>query len=98
MVSPAFPGLFFAFAAMTLLLFASVSSPVWDRIYFLKAVANNQEIRWGVFGRCILNGMCSKASLGYDLSLPGVEYVAAPISLTAVQTSTPTSSTTCPSA
>lgn len=76
MLSPALPGLFFAFAGMTLLLFASVSSPVWEQVYFLKAVAAGQETRWGVFGSCVVGGACSTGTLGYNFSLPNVRYVA----------------------
>ncbi|KAI0342009.1 pali-domain-containing protein [Trametopsis cervina] len=42
----AVPGLFFVFAAMVLLIFASVSAPTWDRISFL----NSEGLRFGVFG------------------------------------------------
>ncbi|CAL1707060.1 unnamed protein product [Somion occarium] len=44
------PGLFFTFAAMVLLIFASVSVPTWDSIYFLSADAGGGETRFGVFG------------------------------------------------
>merc|ERR1712110_767933 len=46
----ALPGLFFAFAAMVLLVFASVSAPVWNSISFLNAGSGPSAIRFGVFG------------------------------------------------
>jgi len=50
MASPAVPGLFFCFAAMVLLIFVSVSVPVWNDIYFLDANVNGHEIRFGIWG------------------------------------------------
>jgi hypothetical protein len=50
MASPAVPGLFFCFAAMVLLIFVSVSVPVWNAIYFLSANINGRVIRFGVWG------------------------------------------------
>lgn len=75
MVSPAFTGFFFAFSAMVLMLFVSVSAPTWRDVYFLQASAGGNSIRYGIFGYCTQN-MCSKHSLGYDLSLApiGVNY------------------------
>lgn len=55
------PGLFFCFAAMVLLVFASVSVPVWNDVYFLNANINGREIRFGVWG---FTG--SKKQLGYS--------------------------------
>lgn len=46
----AFPGLFFCFAAMVLLIFVSVSVPTWSHIYFLEASRGAQTLRFGVFG------------------------------------------------
>ncbi|WWC72201.1 uncharacterized protein I206_106161 [Kwoniella pini CBS 10737] len=71
MVSPAFPGLFLAFAAVALLVFASVSPPAWDKVNFLHASSGTQEVVYGVFGYCIKGGECSSRSVGYDLQLPG---------------------------
>ena len=71
MVSPAFPGLFFAFAAMALLIFASVSPPAWTRVDFLHATVGGQETVYGVLGKCIKGGMCTSKNIGYDLSLSG---------------------------
>ena len=62
---------FFCFAAMVLLIFVSVSSPVWENIYFLTATVTD-EIRYGIWGYCITGGECSKATLGYQA---GVEVV-----------------------
>jgi len=50
MASPAVPGLLFCFAAMVLLIFVSVSVPVWDKIYFLDANINGRDIRFGIWG------------------------------------------------
>ncbi|KAI0674969.1 pali-domain-containing protein [Trametes maxima] len=44
------PGLFFAFAAMVLLIFASVSAPTWERISFLDATTAGATTHFGVFG------------------------------------------------
>ncbi|VDC03584.1 unnamed protein product [Peniophora sp. CBMAI 1063] len=53
----AVPGLFFTFAAMVLLVFASVSSPTWDTIYYLRA----NGVHYGTFG---FTG--SQSMIGYD--------------------------------
>ena len=53
---------------MVLLIFVSVSSPVWENIYFLKATVTD-EIRYGIWGYCITGGECSKATLGYQAGL-----------------------------
>ena len=60
----AVPGLFFTFAAMVLLVFASVSSPTWDTIYYLRA----NGVHYGTFG---YTG--SQSMIGYDFQ--GVKYV-----------------------
>lgn len=73
MVSPAFPGMFFAFAAMALLIFVSVSPPVWDKVNFLRATANGSSYVWGVFGFCQEGGQCSYRSIGYNLVLPNTD-------------------------
>jgi len=51
MASPAVPGLVLCFAAMVLLIFVSISVPVWNEVYFLEVrnVAGD-IIRFGVFG------------------------------------------------
>jgi len=48
------------FAAMVLLIFVSVSAPVWDKISFLDANIGGKEIHFGVWG---YTG--TKAHLGY---------------------------------
>jgi len=50
MASPAIPGLFLCFAAMVLLIFVSVSSPVWDAISFLDVNINGKVIHFGCWG------------------------------------------------
>lgn len=51
MASPAAPGLFFCFAAMVLLIFVSVSVPVWNDIYFLDAhIGGVRDVRFGIWG------------------------------------------------
>lgn len=71
MPSPALSGFFFCFAAMVLLIFVSVSTPVWRNIYFLKATVT-EEIRYGIWGYCVQGGDCSNAMLGYA---PSIEQV-----------------------
>jgi hypothetical protein len=75
MVSPAFPGLFFAFAAMALLIFVSVSPPVWDKVNFLDATIGGQNSIYGVFAKCVQGQACSNgdASIGYNLQVPGAD-------------------------
>ncbi|EIW63101.1 pali-domain-containing protein [Trametes versicolor FP-101664 SS1] len=46
----AVPGLFFAFAAMVLLIFASISSPTWERISYLDVPTGATTTHFGVFG------------------------------------------------
>jgi len=57
------PGLFLCFAATVLLVFASVSTPTWNAVYFLGVGQGSSQIRYGVFG---FTG--SKASIGYFFS------------------------------
>jgi len=61
MASPAVPGLFFCFAAMVLLVFASVSVPVWSRVTFLNTNIGGHEVDFGCWG---YTGV--KAHLGYS--------------------------------
>ncbi|GBE81214.1 pali-domain-containing protein [Sparassis latifolia] len=46
----AIPGLFFTFAAMVLLIFASVSPPTWNPISFLNTNVGGVSTHFGVFG------------------------------------------------
>jgi len=46
----ALPGLFFCFAAMVLLIVVSVSTPIWDSVYFLSAHLKGHEMTFGTFG------------------------------------------------
>jgi len=61
--SPAFPGLFFCFAATVLLVIVSISSPVWEKISFLDVTTGQHLTHFGVFG---YTG--SKASIGYTFA------------------------------
>ncbi|WVQ84736.1 hypothetical protein IAT38_006893 [Cryptococcus sp. DSM 104549] len=75
MPSPALPGLFFCFAAMVLLLFVSVSPPVWDKVSFLKATAGSGQTVYGVFGSCVKGGSCTRRAVGYALNINGASDV-----------------------
>ncbi|KZT00850.1 pali-domain-containing protein [Laetiporus sulphureus 93-53] len=48
--SAALPGLFFTFAAMVLLIFASVSTPTWNAVSFLNTNVDGVSTHFGVFG------------------------------------------------
>ncbi|KAF4620677.1 hypothetical protein D9613_000213 [Agrocybe pediades] len=49
--SPAIPGLFFCFAAMVLLIFASVAVPTWSKVSFLNVGAPGaNQLKYGIFG------------------------------------------------
>jgi len=74
MVSPAFPGLFFAFAGMALLVFASVSPPAWTKVNFLSTMAGGERTLFGVFGEC-MGATCTKRSVGYNLMVAGASNV-----------------------
>jgi len=67
-VSPAVPGIFFCSSAMILLIFVSVSVPVWEDISFLDTRINGKVVKYGVWG---YTG--SKATLGYSLQPPGFD-------------------------
>lgn len=71
--SQAVPGLFFCFACMVLLLFASVSPPAWNAVNFLKAGTGSGETVYGVFGQCVKGGSCSHRNVCYNLNALGAE-------------------------
>ncbi|TFY54200.1 hypothetical protein EVJ58_g8994 [Rhodofomes roseus] len=48
--SAAIPGLFLTFAAMVLLIFASVSVPTWNPVRFLTTTVDGTTTSFGVFG------------------------------------------------
>ncbi|WVR09590.1 hypothetical protein IAU60_006661 [Kwoniella sp. DSM 27419] len=73
MVSPAFPGMFFCFCAVALLVFASVSPPAWDKVDFLHVNTTAGRIVYGVFGYCVEGGQCSRRSIGYGLNAAGID-------------------------
>ncbi|GAA5902184.1 uncharacterized protein JCM6883_001322 [Sporobolomyces salmoneus] len=57
-------GTFALFAAMALLIVASVSSPIWDSVGYLKGTINGQGITFGNWGWCT-SAACTSAKLGY---------------------------------
>ncbi|KAJ3497603.1 hypothetical protein NLJ89_g10328 [Agrocybe chaxingu] len=63
MPAPGSMGVFFCFAAMTLLIFVSVSVPTWDSVYFLVVGRGAAQIRYGVFG---FTG--SEVAIGYEFT------------------------------
>ncbi|RSH91451.1 hypothetical protein EHS25_009750 [Saitozyma podzolica] len=67
--SPVYMSLFFCFAAMSLLVFASVSPPAWSKVNFLDAYVNGAHTYFGVFGECLSGGSCTTKSVGYNLSI-----------------------------
>jgi len=69
MASPAAPGLFFVFAACVLLIFVSISAPVWDKIYFLTVTAGGKTTHFGVFG---YTGTRKAIGYGFDSGIIGV--------------------------
>ncbi|ORY56812.1 SUR7/PalI family-domain-containing protein [Leucosporidium creatinivorum] len=65
-------GLLCLLAATVLLIVVSVSTPIWESVYFLKAdivgggSSTNGLIKLGQWGYCV-GSACSKSKLGYDL-------------------------------
>ncbi|GAA5938145.1 Tos7p [Sporobolomyces koalae] len=59
-----YTGTFALLAAMALLIVASVSSPIWNHVGYLKGRINGQDITFGNWGWCTANA-CTKAKLGY---------------------------------
>lgn len=57
-------GTFALFAAMALLIVASVSSPIWDSVGYLKGQIQGQDITFGNWGWCT-SAACTSAKLGY---------------------------------
>jgi len=64
-ISPAVPGAFFCFAAMVLLIFVSVSVPVWNDVSFLDSIIAGKMVRFGVWG---YTGSATK--VGYSINGP----------------------------
>lgn len=56
-------GAFLYFAAMVLLVIASVSSPIWDNVGYVKGQLNGQHFVGGNWGYCF-GGVCTPSSLG----------------------------------
>jgi len=69
MASPALPGLFFCFAAMVLLIFASISVPVWSKVTFLNATWNGSEVDFGCWG---YTGSSKMLGYTWTQALPGI--------------------------
>ncbi|KAF9520494.1 hypothetical protein BS47DRAFT_636268 [Hydnum rufescens UP504] len=61
--TPAAPGLVLCLAAMILLIFVSVSVPVWDKISFLDTKVQGKTIKFGIWG---YTG--SQKKLGYAIN------------------------------
>ncbi|GAA5984052.1 hypothetical protein JCM5350_005005 [Sporobolomyces pararoseus] len=59
-----YSGTFALFAAMALLIVASVSSPIWDSVGYLKGEIQGQGITFGNWGWCT-SAACTSAKLGY---------------------------------
>ncbi|GAA6006672.1 hypothetical protein JCM11491_003138 [Sporobolomyces phaffii] len=74
-----YTGTFALFAAMALLIVASVSSPIWDHVGYLKGTINGQDITFGNWGWCT-SAACTSAKLGYPRQfisqLTGVQNIA----------------------
>ncbi|KAH7104446.1 pali-domain-containing protein [Auriculariales sp. MPI-PUGE-AT-0066] len=70
MPSPALPGLFFCFAACVLLVFASISSPTWEKISYLNVRrGGGDDLHFGIFG---YTG--SETHVGYRISPSVIGY------------------------
>ncbi|KAL7416027.1 pali-domain-containing protein [Mrakia frigida] len=65
----AIPGLFFSFAACALLVIVSVSVPIWKSVYFMSASDGSDNLIFGNWGICAVNGACTASKLGYNLDL-----------------------------
>ncbi|GAA6061519.1 hypothetical protein JCM10212_004509 [Sporobolomyces blumeae] len=59
-----YTGTFALFAAMALLIVASVSSPVWNTVGYLKGEIQGASVTFGNWGFC-LSGQCTSGKLGY---------------------------------
>ncbi|KAL8276811.1 hypothetical protein RQP46_010742 [Phenoliferia psychrophenolica] len=59
-------GLLCLLAATALLIVVSVSVPIWNSVYFLKATSGASVLTLGNWGTC-LGDVCSKARLGYNV-------------------------------
>lgn len=68
--------MFLAFAAAILLLFASLSPPVWDKISFLDVQTGAGTNIYGVFGLCLKTAsqkVCTARNIGYNLQAAGLD-------------------------
>ncbi|RXK38412.1 hypothetical protein M231_04321 [Tremella mesenterica] len=62
---------FLLFAATVLLLIATISAPIWDKVAFMKVQNNGAKIAFGTFGYCQSGGSnngCSDTALGYNIA------------------------------
>ncbi|SPO41507.1 uncharacterized protein PSFLO_06989 [Pseudozyma flocculosa] len=85
MFSAATPGTVLTFAAAVLLGLVTISTPIWDSIYFLKAIIGGQggqrgqTATLGVLGYCI-GSKCSSPTIGYNFDpneLLGISIISA---------------------
>lgn len=61
-------GGFMAFAATVLLIIVSVSTPIWNSVYFLRSFSGGDVLKLGNWGACIEGAqtVCTSRRLGYD--------------------------------
>ena len=74
--TPALPGLLCCITALILLIFATISTPIWNDIFFLEVTANGATTRFGAFGYTgspkQLGYYIDSAALGFTYVLPAV--------------------------
>lgn len=72
--TPALPGLFCCITALILLIFATISTPIWNDIFFLEVTANGATTRFGAFGYTgspkQVGYYIDSAALGFTYVLP----------------------------
>lgn len=73
-------GAFALLAAMALLIVASVSSPIWNNVGYLKGEIQGRSITFGNWGWCEAGNSCTSSKLGYPRqfisSLTGTQNIA----------------------
>ena len=72
--TPALPGLLCCISALILLIFATISTPIWNDIFFLEVTANGKTTRFGAFGYTgspkQVGYYIDSAALGFTYVLP----------------------------